>query len=84
MVSNSTLAAVCAWSGLHEHLLFESYSLANSIRAYADELKTKQTEEYELAVRENRSPGQYWLEVEPPKVRAMQLPMIMTNCVCLP
>jgi endoribonuclease Dicer len=70
MVSNSALAAVCVWSGLQEHLLFESYILAGSIQTYADELKTRQAKEYELAEKEDRPPGQYWLEVEPPKVRS--------------
>ena len=68
MVSNSALAAVCVWSGLQEHLLFESYILASSIQAYADALKVKQANEYELADKEDRQPGQYWLEIEPPKV----------------
>jgi endoribonuclease Dicer len=68
MVSNSALAAVCVWSGLQEHLLFESYTLGGSIQAYADELKVKQAKEYELAKKDNRPPGQYWLEIEPPKV----------------
>jgi endoribonuclease Dicer len=68
MVSNSALAAVCVWSGLQEHLLFESYALANNMQLYVDELKMKQAQEYELATREGRSPGQYWLEIEPPKV----------------
>lgn len=68
MVSNSALAAICVWAGLHEHLLFESYSLANSISQYADELKTREKEENELAKKEQRSPGQYWADVEPPKV----------------
>ncbi|KAH7916192.1 hypothetical protein BJ138DRAFT_996390 [Hygrophoropsis aurantiaca] len=67
MVSNSALAAVCVWSGLHEHLMFESHSLANNIRTYAEQLKLKQQEEYESASRESRSPGQFWLEIEPPK-----------------
>jgi endoribonuclease Dicer len=68
MVSNSTLAALCIWSGLQEHLMFESYHLGNSIQAYADQLKAKQAEEHELATRDNRAPGQYWLEIDPPKV----------------
>jgi endoribonuclease Dicer len=68
MVSNSALAAVCVWSGLQEHLLFESYILAGSIQAYADELKVKQAKEYDHAEQEDRPPGQYWLEIEPPKV----------------
>lgn len=68
MVSNSALAAVCVWSGLQEHLLFESFVLAGSIQAYADDLKVKQSKEYDLAAKEGRPPGQYWLETEPPKV----------------
>jgi len=67
MVSNATLAAVCVWSGLHQHLLLESYQLACSIQTYVDNLKYKQDEEYKRAEKEGRSPGQYWLEIEPPK-----------------
>jgi endoribonuclease Dicer len=68
MVSNVTLAAVCVSAGLHEHLHYESAALAASIRTYASELKSRQRIEHELAAREHRSPGQYWTEVEPPKV----------------
>lgn len=68
MVSNVTLAAVCVWSGLHEYLLFESGALEENILAYADQLKEQQKRAYEQASRENRAPGQYWVEVEPPKV----------------
>lgn len=68
MVSNSALAAVCVWSGLHDHLLFESYNLATSIREYGIALKLKQAQEYEAAEKEARPPGQYWLELDPPKV----------------
>lgn len=68
MVSNSALAAVCVWSGLHEYLLFESPQLEHSIRAYCNELQICQQREYELAQEERRMPGQYWLDKEPPKV----------------
>ena len=70
MVSNSALAAVSVCSGLHEYLLFESSQLEYGIRSYVSELKTKKEKEYELAKQEGRSPGQYWLEIEPPKVRS--------------
>jgi endoribonuclease Dicer len=33
-----------------------------------DQLKYKQAEEYRLAEKEGRLPGQYWLDIEPPKV----------------
>ncbi|KAH8113318.1 ribonuclease III [Phellopilus nigrolimitatus] len=67
MVSNAALAAVCVWSGLHEHLLFESSALEESIQAYADALEEKQRAAHELAAKEKRLPGQYWVEIEPPK-----------------
>jgi len=68
MVSNSALAAVCVWSGLNEFLLFESSQLSTSIQEYAIELKDRQEKEYVLAEKEGRSAGQYWLDIEPPKV----------------
>lgn len=67
-MSNSALAAVCVWSGLQQHLLFESHNLADSIQAYVEKLKACQSKEYALAAQEDRSPGQFWLEIEPPKV----------------
>ncbi|TFY77295.1 hypothetical protein EWM64_g6716 [Hericium alpestre] len=67
MVSNSALAAVCISSGLHEYLMFESHDLANSIQTYKQKLKAKQAEEYAEAEQEGRAPGQYWMDVEPPK-----------------
>ncbi|KAH9482923.1 Dicer-like protein 1 [Psilocybe cubensis] len=67
MVSNSALAAVCVWSGLQNHLLFESPILATSIQTYINELKDRQEKEYALAEQEGRNPGQYWLDIEPPK-----------------
>jgi len=68
MVSNSALAAVCVWSGLQKYLLFESSQLEHGIQSYVNELNAKQAEEYVLAEQEGRSPGQYWLDLEPPKV----------------
>ncbi|KAJ6539259.1 hypothetical protein B0H19DRAFT_1314532 [Mycena capillaripes] len=67
MVSNSALAAVCVSSGLYNHLLLAS-RLTSSVTDYMEKLQVKQTEEYELARLEKRSPGQYWQEIEPPKV----------------
>jgi endoribonuclease Dicer len=69
MVSNSALAALCIWAGLHEHLMFESHSLASNIETYVENLQVRQRQEYDLAESESRPPGQYWLETEPPKVR---------------
>ncbi|KAG2369893.1 hypothetical protein BDR07DRAFT_1447280 [Suillus spraguei] len=68
MVSNSALAAVCVRTGLHAYLLYESYALGNSIQSYAEQLETRCQEEYQKAVRDGRPPGQYWLDMEPPKI----------------
>ncbi|KIK65355.1 hypothetical protein GYMLUDRAFT_56087 [Collybiopsis luxurians FD-317 M1] len=67
MVSNSTLAAACVWSGLHHHLLFESALLAHDIHEYAHLLERAQAEEYSLAAKEGRPVGQYWHSIESPK-----------------
>ena len=69
MVSNQALGAICVDVGLQEHLMFESFDLANKIRAYTEILKQKRGAEYELAKEEERAPGQYWIETTPPKVR---------------
>jgi endoribonuclease Dicer len=83
MVSNSVLAAICVWSGLYKHLLYESYVLANSIREYVTKLAAKQACEYEAAERESRAPGQYWLDLEPPKVcRYVQTRDAIHDMVC--
>ncbi|KAL0070846.1 Dicer-like protein 1 [Marasmius tenuissimus] len=67
MVSNSALAAVSVRSGLYRHLQFQASHLSNSIHTYVTTLKQKETEEYSAALREGRSPGQYWHDLEPPK-----------------
>ncbi|KAJ6516002.1 hypothetical protein C8R45DRAFT_958371 [Mycena sanguinolenta] len=67
MVSNSALGAVCVSSGLHNHVLLAT-RLQGSVADYIVKLKIKRTEEYELARAEKRCPGQYWQEVDPPKV----------------
>ena len=70
MVSNRALAAFCVHAGLHRHLVLASDQLANAIAKYVEALEARRSREYELATRENRLPGQYWLDLpmEPPKV----------------
>ncbi|KAG5638994.1 hypothetical protein H0H81_007902 [Sphagnurus paluster] len=68
MVSNSVFAAVCVFSGIHEHFLHKSSALQKSIREYVTELKASQAKEYAEAETEGRPPGQFWLELSAPKV----------------
>ncbi len=69
MVSNQALGAICVEVSLHEHLMFESFDLASKIRTYTENMKQKRDAEYVLAKEEGRSPGQYWIDTIPPKVR---------------
>ncbi|THV08645.1 ribonuclease III [Dendrothele bispora CBS 962.96] len=67
MVSNSALAAISVHIGLHKHLIVGSPHVAAEVREYETLLQQKRQEEYRLAEKERRSPGQYWLDLEPPK-----------------
>ncbi|KAI0829411.1 hypothetical protein BC628DRAFT_1360416 [Trametes gibbosa] len=69
MVSNRALAAFCVHTGLYQHLHFASEQLDDAISRYATALAELRQREYAAAAREERLPGQYWLEVsmEPPK-----------------
>lgn len=71
MVSNETLAAFCVHIGLHKHLQLSANDLSSSIQKYVDFLEELRKKEYEFAARENRLPGQYWIDLPlpAPKVR---------------
>lgn len=69
MVSNSTLAAICVRSGFHNILIYDSPALGASIQEYVDTLEVAKQNEERTAYKEGRSTGQYWSEVEPPKVK---------------
>ncbi|PIL36734.1 Dicer [Ganoderma sinense ZZ0214-1] len=69
MVSNETLAAFCVHVGLQQYIHMESKELTAAIQKYMDFLGELRKKEYDFAERENRLPGQYWLDMpmEPPK-----------------
>lgn len=66
MVSNAALAALCVSCGLHKHLHFDSYALATTFEAYAQQVEAKRLEA-EVTI-EGSLPRQHWLQIEPPKV----------------
>lgn len=68
MVSNTTIAAICALSGLHVYIQCASRDFIAIIDAYAVKISELEKAELALAKREGRSPTQFWLEVEAPKV----------------
>jgi endoribonuclease Dicer len=68
MVSNSVLAAISVHYGLHQFLKIESDSVKKAIDQYIPEVEEKQRAEYAAAREEERPCGQYWLDIEPPKV----------------
>ncbi|RPD61964.1 hypothetical protein L226DRAFT_463450 [Lentinus tigrinus ALCF2SS1-7] len=63
MVSNETLAAFCVHIGLHQYLQGTANDLSSSIQKYVDFMEELRKKEYDLATRENRLPGQYWIEL---------------------
>lgn len=68
MVTNSALAAVCVEMGLYKHVIYESPQLGDEIDEYARQVKRARDLEYKVADNEGRPPGQYWVDIEPPKV----------------
>jgi endoribonuclease Dicer len=68
MVSNSALAALCVHSGLSNYLIYNSPSLEADIKDYRIRLQDALQREEEDASAEGRGLGQYWNEIEPPKV----------------
>jgi len=68
MVSNSVLAAISVHYGLHQFLKIESESVKKAIDQYIPEVEERQRAEYASAQKEGRPCGQYWLDIEPPKV----------------
>lgn len=68
MVTNFTLAAICVETGLYKHMIFESSALGEEIEEYATQIQRAQALEYKIADNEGRPPGQYWVDIEPPKV----------------
>lgn len=70
MVSNQTLGALCILTGLHEGVQHaQSVEFQKAIAGYTKRLGWLKEQEYKCAVAENRLPGQFWLEAEPPKVK---------------
>ncbi|KAJ3544007.1 hypothetical protein NM688_g5792 [Phlebia brevispora] len=68
MVSNATLATICVLTGLYQHLQYTSGEFFSAIALYAEKIWALADKEHKLAEEEKRSPRQFWLEVDPPKV----------------
>ena len=69
MISNETLAAFCVDVGLFQYFRHASPEVGNAISTYVGKVGKAKRNEYALAGREGREPGQYWLNTSPPKVR---------------
>lgn len=68
MVSNSTLAAVCVWSGLHR-FIHAAQQLVQTIQIYEKALHAQQTAMLAGACNGSGTTVQYWKDLEAPKVR---------------
>jgi hypothetical protein len=68
MVSNSTLAALCVWSGIYEFVDPRAHRDGDRLEHYASLVRAKHWEETESSQRENRHGRQYWSGLDCPKV----------------
>ncbi len=68
MVSNSTLAAICVWSGLHK-FIHTTQQLGRVIHDYEKALAVQQDIQYIQARREGGPVERYWKDLDAPKVR---------------
>lgn len=73
MVLNTTLATICVFTGLYEHIQYASRDVEKSIQLFANKIKILRGQELEQAKAEGRQPGQYWLEVPAPKVMCFRI-----------
>ncbi|KAF8322084.1 hypothetical protein DL93DRAFT_2051002 [Clavulina sp. PMI_390] len=67
MVTNLVLAALCVEIGLYKYMIFENDALGKEIEDYVAQIQRAQALEYKIADNEGRLPGQYWVDIEPPK-----------------
>jgi len=67
MVSNSTLAAICVWSGLHR-FIYSTQQIGQTIRNYERALLAQQTAVLSRVHKESRSMVQCWKDLDAPKV----------------
>lgn len=86
MVSNETLAAFCVHVGLQQYIHMASKELTAAIQKYTDFLTELRKKEYDFAEREQRLPGQYWLDMpmEPPKVCRPMTPFHLKPQLTIP
>lgn len=71
MVSNSTLAAICVWSGLHK-FIHTTQQLGRVIHDYEKALAIQQDTQYTQAGKEKRPVERYWKDLDAPKVRGIR------------
>jgi endoribonuclease Dicer len=84
MVTNTALATICVETELYKYIIHDSPTLQTSIDEYVRELKKSRNVEYQLAESEGRMPGQYWVDVEPPKVVHFTTINGFSTDICVP
>ncbi|KAL7411089.1 hypothetical protein BDY24DRAFT_397668 [Mrakia frigida] len=68
MINNHTAASFCVHLGLNEFAVFDNTLVQRAITEYVPRIKRAKEKEEELAKSEGRDPGQYWAEIDPPKL----------------
>ncbi|KAI0786396.1 hypothetical protein C8Q75DRAFT_271436 [Abortiporus biennis] len=68
MVTNPTLAVVSVTSGLYQCIQYNGSDIKQSIDDFVLKVQHARDEELKAVSQENREPGQYWTELDPPKI----------------
>jgi endoribonuclease Dicer len=59
---------MCISSGIYRFVDAGAHRLGDALQRFASAVTAKHEEEHRIAKRESRSPGQYWLDIDCPKV----------------
>jgi len=68
MINNHTTASFCVHLGLQDFAVFDNPLMQRAIAEYVPRIRRAKVKEEELAKSEGREPGQYWAEIDSPKV----------------
>jgi hypothetical protein len=81
MTSNITLSAIAVHLGLHRQISGLTPAVAHAIETYAANLDKARRKNLQDSEREGRKLGQYWSNLEGPKVRSLILIMTRSSSI---
>lgn len=81
MTSNIALSAIAVHLGLHRQISGLTPAIAHAIEMYAVNLDKARRKNQQDSEREGRKLGQYWSNLQGPKVRSLTLIVTRSSCI---